>query len=311
MKIEFAKPTDCLEIEELWRTCFPQDGEEYRTFYFQNVFVPQQSLVLRTEDGKIASFLQMIPYRFSIQGSVLPACYLSGVSTLPSYRHQGYMIALVHQALQEMYRQNIALSMLIPAIPGLYDRFGYRYAFGLSKTTVRKTGHPLAETLPPDVQRFHEIYTRFFEHVPHLQRSEQQWENILLEHQKCEGGGIYSLDSAYAFVGVQQGVSTVKEFCFTDKKQAEQLESHLFSIYPELVWVSRGTEEPFAQVRIIHPEMVLPCLSQHSIFVSDDWIPENNRLFEGTLSGPVQERSIADCGEWLNAHVPYMNLMLN
>lgn len=78
--------------------------------------------------GKMMASLQLIPYSVWYEGKEVGMGGIGGVSTLPEYRRQGSIRALMEHSLREMHERGMALSALYPFSHAYYRQFGYELA---------------------------------------------------------------------------------------------------------------------------------------------------------------------------------------
>ena len=125
--------TDKDKLKSLWQTVF-QDSEEFANLFFNRVYRPENTLIIRKEDS-IVSALQMIPYSMKIADRIIPSAYVCGVCTLTLERGKGLMNILINEAMEIMRQKGYCVSILIPAQPWLFDfykRFGYTHPINYS-----------------------------------------------------------------------------------------------------------------------------------------------------------------------------------
>ena len=124
------------QLIDLWRTSF-DDSEEFIKLFFDRVYKKENALFIE-KDGKIVSALQMLPYVMTYYGTEISVSYIYGACTLPSERGQGFMRQLIQKAFEVMESRKVALTVIIPADPWLFDYYrdlGYTEAFDYSEET--------------------------------------------------------------------------------------------------------------------------------------------------------------------------------
>ncbi|MHC4713257.1 MAG: GNAT family N-acetyltransferase [Planctomycetota bacterium] len=75
-------------------------------------------------DGRIVSYLEIVPKRMYIGRSLLKMAGVGGVSTDPAHRKKGYNRALFEDTIEFMRKDGYDLSILY-GIPDYYHRYGY------------------------------------------------------------------------------------------------------------------------------------------------------------------------------------------
>ena len=137
------------QLIDLWRTSF-NDSEEF------------------IKNGKIVSALQMLPYVMTYYGKEISVNYIYGACTLPSERGQGLMRQLIQKAFEVMESRKVALTVIIPADPWLFDYYrdlGYTEAFDYSEETYIRPSEIVLEqgvlVVPPEVPSMESLYNFF------------------------------------------------------------------------------------------------------------------------------------------------------
>ena len=120
------------QLIDLWRS------EEFIKLFFDRVYKKENALFIE-KDGKIVSALQMLPYVMTYYGTEISVSYIYGACTLPSERGQGFMRQLIQKAFEVMESRKVALTVIIPADPWLFDYYrdlGYTEAFDYRKRHI-------------------------------------------------------------------------------------------------------------------------------------------------------------------------------
>ena len=259
-----ATESDTRFVKELWSVCF-NDSEKFVNWNFDKNYSCKNTIIAEINETP-ASAAQYIPYQLSVLGQSVPIGFVSGVSTLPQYRNNGLVRQILPFGLNRLYKSGAYFSLLVPAVFGLYEKFGY-------STVCQRISYPdsvaegvvvrnMCDTL---VDLLADIYKK--EHADNsifIARSKHNFELILDELFNISGGYII-LDnlkqpSAYAIV---HGNGEVCEIC------------------GKLLLNTSGKTETPLMARIVNADKVLrllaPILKNGTIFdISDDIIPENN-----------------------------------
>ncbi len=176
------------EARALWHECFPSDPDVFLDLYFNEVYRPENTLLLRDEStGLNVAHIQCLPYRIHWRGMDWGAGYISGACTLPQYRGRGLMRDLMREAFELMRSRGDVFSFLIPAEPWLYDFYrqkaGYQTAF-YHRTVTSVTAQP---AIPPhtDAPTFIAAAERMSEGVLHTLA---QWRTIGRDLELAGGG---------------------------------------------------------------------------------------------------------------------------
>ena len=151
------------QLIDLWRTSF-NDSEEFIKLFFDRVYKKENALFIE-KNGKIVSALQMLPYVMTYYGKEISVNYIYGSCTLPSERGQGLMRQLIQKAFEVMESRKVALTVIIPADPWLFDYYrdlGYTEAFDYSEETYIRPSEIALEqgvlVVPPEVPSMESLY---------------------------------------------------------------------------------------------------------------------------------------------------------
>ncbi len=296
----------------LWKTCFPADSPDFVTFYMNHVHKTEDSLVLFGEHRDARAYLGMVPYGLQMKKERVPCSYLSGVCTLPEFRGQGYMTAMMKRSLQVMFDRGDVFSVLIPAKEGLYLKFGYTDTFFLEEKPLPK-GKGRGEKID-NVSKLDQWYQQYCEKhfSSFLTRTKKQWDILLEEHFRFEKGEVWCNEGAYALVSRFDKKTVVKE-----AMGEESSVSALLCQIGEGVLLSPDSRKPFGQARVINVQKAMQFLPDCKFFVTDPWISENNGTFtvrNGVVTKhrePAQEITIGALTSLILQGNNYMNLMLN
>lgn len=154
------------QIRNLWHTCF-DDTEDFIKLYFDRVYNEDHSLTIEKDD-LIVSALQMLPYTMLYQGTEILVSYIYGACTAPSERGQGLMRQLLQQAFEVMKSRRVAVSVLIPSDPWLFDYYreqGYTEAFNYTLNTYVRPASAVQEpnitVMPPEVTPTEQLFAYF------------------------------------------------------------------------------------------------------------------------------------------------------
>lgn len=109
-----------MESKPLYEASF-EDTESFVNHYYENMAIHNQILVLKVK-GQIASMLHIVPKHFENYKEV---DYYYAIATDKKHRNKGYMARLLRKAMKLSYRNGKGLVYLVPAISGLYEKFGF------------------------------------------------------------------------------------------------------------------------------------------------------------------------------------------
>lgn len=89
-------------------------------------------------DGAMAATLGAFPFTMRLNGAPVPVGGVTAVGTLPGYRRQGLLRAIMSQALLTMRDRGQPLAILWASMGAIYQRFGY----GLASSSVQYSFDP-------------------------------------------------------------------------------------------------------------------------------------------------------------------------
>jgi len=142
--ISYAKSFHKQSLMNIWKNAFPNDSDAFVNFYFENKYSEKNTLLF-FKKSKIASCLQMLPYKMTYYKHFINTSYISGAATHSQHRSKGFMSQLLIHALEEMKKRGNVITTLIPQEPWLidfYKRFGYTPCFEYQSTTIKPDDYP-------------------------------------------------------------------------------------------------------------------------------------------------------------------------
>lgn len=115
------------ELYALWRDCFG-DTAEYTDFYFEWK-VKNNRIVTIYKQNRLSSMLHLNPYTVKTGKGKMNLNYIVGVATRAEDRRQGLMKVLLETSLQQMYKEHMPFTYLMPAAEAIYRPFGFRTVY--------------------------------------------------------------------------------------------------------------------------------------------------------------------------------------
>jgi len=129
LKVEaraFQGNNDVADIVHVIATSFGAEGAEWNRKRLSKLKpVERKNLRCLAVNGRIVSFLEIVPKRMYVGRALLRMAGIAGVCTDPEFRNKGYNRRLFADALDFMAREGYEISILY-GIPGYYHRYGYR-----------------------------------------------------------------------------------------------------------------------------------------------------------------------------------------
>ena len=166
MKIRYAKDEEKLQLKAFWQEAFAFDDGGYTDYYFDCAYDFGKHLVL-TLDNEIVSMLSSHKDVYMFNNRLLSTSMIVGVATKEPYKHQGYMTALMNEALDILEHQEL-LTLIQAYNPKLYQPFGFeivyrRHTYHFRKDRFHSQGNQLL-TKDYTVEDLLTIYGRFTKH---------------------------------------------------------------------------------------------------------------------------------------------------
>ena len=208
------------QIIDLWRKSF-DDSEAFISLFFDRIYQDENALTIE-KDGKVISALQLLPYTMTYLGEEISVSYIYGACTLPSERGKGLMRKLIQDAFRIMKIRSVALTVIVPADPWLFDYYrnlGYTEAFDFSEATYFRPDVPVDEptvtVVPPEIPSVEDLYGFFDRKLRErsccLLHTHDDFINILRDVQLSGGQVLTALDIHEKPVGMAFLYPTEKE----------------------------------------------------------------------------------------------------
>ncbi len=125
------------QLDKLWRSCF-DDPIKVTRYFMKYRFVPDNCPVAQ-EGKEVVSALYLLPAKIRMGGRLCKAQYVYAAGTLPQYRNQGLMTALLKKADEIGAENNVEYTFLVPSSQSLfqyYEKAGYQTYFYLRKVRL-------------------------------------------------------------------------------------------------------------------------------------------------------------------------------
>jgi len=170
--IRLAKKQDIPALCEIWKHCF-QDSEEYIRFFYERNFERIQVLAYYA-DNKPVSMIHLINASFESGEKCQNAKLIYAVGTLPKWRNNGCMGALLSALTKSSKEEGFAL-FLKPSSPSLFEyyaKFGFVKAssFRLVKFAAGKMQNISCREL--SAEEYNKMRENAFCSIPHV-----KWDN--------------------------------------------------------------------------------------------------------------------------------------
>ena len=113
---------------ELWEEAFPEDSRSFDDYYFEEK-LRDNRILAEERDGKIIAMVQLNPYKVRLRERICSLSYIVGVATRADERHRGHMRRLLLRMLEDMNRENVPFTFLMPAAEAIYRPFDFRFIY--------------------------------------------------------------------------------------------------------------------------------------------------------------------------------------
>ncbi len=124
-RFEYSKATnsaDMTKLQNILGQCFIMSPEESDT-YMQSV--GSENFRILRQEGEIAGGLAILPFSQYWGGEPVPMAGIAAVGIASECRGTGAALAIMQSAVRETHSNGIPISVLFPAIQGLYRQAGY------------------------------------------------------------------------------------------------------------------------------------------------------------------------------------------
>ena len=251
-----------LDSRKLYEAAF-DDTESFVNHYYENMAPHNQILVLKVKD-EIASMLHIVPKQFSKLSEV---DYYYAIATDKKHRNKGYMARILRKAMKLSYRNGKGMVYLVPAVNGLYEKFGFApFGVRFSPRTVCQKKAEYAQVVYTEYSEelVSRIKNTFMTKIAplfedYIVRDERYYEP-LLKGLFSERGKVIFLEKEGAFEGyILESDAGIWEVA-----------------HPEL------TTKNYALARIVHVEKAefdKEKLAEGYYRIEDKFLPENQGLF--------------------------------
>ena len=318
MEIRFARECEKDNIMEIWDYCF-NDGPKFTDYYFNNKYKNYNTIVVE-EEAEIVSSLQLNQYRIQLNNQIYNTSYVVGVSTLPEARGRGYMKYMMEFMLNELYKKNQLISILMPIDYRLYRKYGYEhcydqieYEIDIEDLSGFKSTGSLKRAKLNHIKDMLEIENAYLDNLNgRVIRDEDYYENLFKDVESEEGNIyihvngssdgyiIYFINGESIFVRelYYKNLNALKgmlRFLYNHNTQCKKV-NIMSPIDDKIRFILSNPRnvsmrlKPFMMGRIINFKKYLESLNIASnkksslvISVKDDYIKENNKIFKINL----------------------------
>lgn len=318
MNIRFARECDKNDIMEIWNYCF-NDGPKFTEYYFENKY-KNYNTILVEEETSVVSSLQLNQYEILLNGKKYDTSYIVGVSTLPQARGRGYMKYIMNFTLNELYRKNQLVSILMPIDYRLYRKYGYEHCYDQIEYEINiedlsgfKSCGSLLKANLDYVDKMMDIEKCFLKNLNGIVIRDRNYYENLFKEVESEDGHIYIHKNeeydGYIIYFINGDNIFVRELYYNNINALKNMLKFIYNHNTQCKTVNITSPlddkirfilsnpktsnikiKPFMMGRVINLKKYLESLYISSnenislvISVKDDYIEENNKIFEINL----------------------------
>ena len=218
--IRTATAEDLPAVAGIWEAAF-QDPAEYIRFFLQNLFQPERCLLSLDDKGRPVAMLHRIPAEYvGPAGQSGPVQYIYAAATLPPYRRQGRMAALIGRADALGSAGGCRFTFLLPASESLYRYYashGFSPGFYAKRISVDRGRLAGAEGSAAPASRKPASMAEIFQKRRELFPPAVLWGPEMLSYAICEwkygGGELLTFEGGYCLCRHTGGRVRVQETC--------------------------------------------------------------------------------------------------
>ena len=134
--IRYLEDNQKEKTKELYKAAFPEDSDEFvDKFYYKRVTKDNKILVYE-DAGEVLSMLQLNPYKTRMGEATGNTDYIVAVATKRGYRRQGYMRLVMERMLNDMYKEDVPWTWLMPANKAYYTPFDFEFIFDMPRLKI-------------------------------------------------------------------------------------------------------------------------------------------------------------------------------
>ncbi len=312
-------PAEHGKTRRLWEQVFSEDTPEFLDYYYFIKTRGNQIYVVE-EDGEIRSMIHLNPYEIRIEGKTFPSFYIIAVATQKEYRGRGYMGMLLRRCMQEMYRQKVPFTFLMPAAEAIYTPYDFRYIYNQTVGKMKKSKTPgspagaeqnsiqrqeemeSCDAMLWDAERMADFFKENFEGKwqVYAERSSEYYRTMILE-QQSERGGVRLLKTGGSIAGIfayarEEALEVREPLCLPGYEEEMIRQIRMLQIHPEETvpvyasfpsWCAESDLRPVIMGRIICLDRFLAALTvpeememECSFAVIDPIVTQNSRVWK-------------------------------
>lgn len=335
------------QAKALWNMCF-NDSENFTELYFRKRYTDYNTIGL-SEDGAMATVMQLLPYPFHLFNRQLPSAYVSGACTNPEYRNKGLMSKLLKKGLNSLNDTGIPICTLIPAndwLYGYYRHSGFETVFFNTTTSfdfkkkisTEQYSLIVEDTYSPKAYEFLEkCLTSYPCSILHTKDDYE----VILEDLRLANGKVFLLSEfgqvvaiAIAYFNSEDGSIHINELQNITREAKDAILSLISdhfntSHFMHTHAATAQSTEQYGMLRIVKAQDVLEVFAKAKpemctqFYLEDDIIKANQGIYnveQGKVSFEAVKEQPAGVEKWSIEKLaselfkplqPYMSLMLD
>ena len=292
-KIRIASERDYIKVRDLWDETFTEDSDNWRDWYFDNIYKPQNAILMLDSNG-IVSMSHNNPYSMVLNSKILKVSALAGVATRKDSRKRGYAHELIKMCLKDAKSKGDALSFLYPFNYDFYRKYGYEQCYENMIYTVESRDSESLEIKEIDGARdTHMLYSQYAQSLNGYIARGRKYQQIKFSEHFADGNKAYIVLEGneavgYAMPEVKAGKVFMNELIAKDIKKAACALSAMFKMPVEYISPIKedrlySRTEPHCMVRILDVEKVFSGITAKNckiaVKINDSILENNNGTF--------------------------------
>lgn len=194
--IRYLEQREKCRSRNLYETAFPEDSKEFVDYYYKWKTRENNILVMENERGEIQVMMHLNPYQIHINDCLQKVPYIVAVATHSDCRRQGKMRKVMERALQDMAREQIPFTFLLPADAAYYEGQGFVF-FPCQKTEGESAAEPdwnWRSAEAEDIPKMAAFSNRVLKEHCHIfiQRDSLYYQRLMAETEVEDGGILIS-----------------------------------------------------------------------------------------------------------------------
>jgi predicted acetyltransferase len=150
-----------------------------------------ENIRLIREEKQVVGGLVVIPMGQWWGGESVSMTGIAGVGVAPESRGSGAALSLMQQAVKELYKKDVPISVLYPATQRLYRKAGYEqggsfcsWEIAAQSIQIKKQPLPI-KSVPLDSDIFYQLYAKQGKNINgYLNRNQTIWNRIIFPSEK-------------------------------------------------------------------------------------------------------------------------------